>query len=132
MASTELRKNGTNVKRLTDKQVRFVLEYLTDYNGTRSAIAAGYNKNRAAPTACDLLKNPKVKALVGKLRREQAERFQIQADEVLRHLASGATRDTWISEARFIQESITDNDIDYAVKKMPSEIYYVVPFIWYL
>ncbi len=46
-----------------------------------------------------------------------------QARNMDRLLANEASRETWINEARFIQESITEEDIDDAVKNMPLEIY---------
>ena len=92
MGTTQLCNRGTNVKNLSDQMVRFVMEYLIDYNGTRAAIAAGYAKSGAHTRACTLLKKPKIRALVGKLRKEQNEKFQIQSDEVLWHLWACATR----------------------------------------
>lgn len=45
---------------LTGKQRAFAIEYPKDYNGTQSAIRAGYSKNGAGVTAHHLLKNPKI------------------------------------------------------------------------
>lgn len=46
-----------------------------------------------------------------------------QARHMDRVLASEASREVWIREAKTIQESITDADIDAAVKNMPPEIF---------
>ncbi|MDH3652267.1 MAG: hypothetical protein OEQ53_21440, partial [Saprospiraceae bacterium] len=46
-----------------------------------------------------------------------------QARHLDRFLASQATRRDWTEAATFIQERITDDDIQDAVKKMPDEIY---------
>jgi hypothetical protein len=46
-----------------------------------------------------------------------------QARHMDRFLASEATRTDWLREAKFIQESISEADIDNAVKNMPSEIF---------
>ncbi len=93
MATTPLRKNGVARSKLTDKRWRFVMEYVIDSNGTRAAIAAGYSKGRADVTACELLKDYNVKAMIGKLMGEQAVKFEVQRDEILMHLVSCCTRD---------------------------------------
>ena len=41
--------------KLTAKQIRFVDEYLVDFNGTQAAIRAGYSEKTAAATATGLL-----------------------------------------------------------------------------
>jgi hypothetical protein len=48
-----------------------------------------------------------------------------QARHMDRFIATEASRDTWIKEAKFIQETITDDDIDRAVNNMPQEIFSV-------
>jgi len=94
MASTELRKNGSSLKGVPDKQVRALMEYIASGYGsmTKACIAAGYSKSCAATMGMRILKRKEVVAFVGKFRREQSEKFEIQAHEVLRHLCSGATR----------------------------------------
>lgn len=47
---------------LTDREQLFVAEYLIDFNGTKSAIRAGYSPNSAAVTASQLLRKPNIKA----------------------------------------------------------------------
>ncbi len=46
-----------------------------------------------------------------------------QARHMDRFLATEATRDLWISQAKYIQENISNETIDEAVKNMPPEIY---------
>ena len=38
-------------------------------------------------------------------------------------LASQANENDWVEQARFIQEKISDQDIESAVRAMPSELY---------
>lgn len=45
---------------LTVKQMLFCKEYLKDYNGTQSAIRAGYTEKNAGVTAFDNLRRPKI------------------------------------------------------------------------
>lgn len=93
MGITELRKQGCNLKRLSDKMVKFCLAYLIHGNGTQAATDAGYKKSSARFQAAKLLADPRIKALIGKRRREQGERFEIESDMVLEHLCSCVCRD---------------------------------------
>jgi phage terminase small subunit len=73
---------------LTRKQQAFIEEYLLDFNATRAAERAGYkgSDNTLAVTGHDLLKNPKIEAVVHQRLQEKAMR----ADEVLMRLADQA------------------------------------------
>jgi phage terminase small subunit len=76
---------------LTDRQERFVAEYLVDLNATAAAARAGYAKpNKQGPR---LLVNVGVQARVAELRAEQLERVQVRADDVLRELMHVAFSD---------------------------------------
>ncbi|SUV40803.1 Terminase small subunit [Avibacterium paragallinarum] len=48
-------KSTSKGRGLTDKQKRFVEEYLIDLNATQAAIRAGYSKNRASELGYQLL-----------------------------------------------------------------------------
>lgn len=67
----------------TDKQRRFVQEYLVDYNGTRAAIAAGYSENCARQIAAENLAKPNISAAIAEGLAAQADRTRITADTVL-------------------------------------------------
>ena len=81
------------MSKMTDKERRFCLEYLLDYNQTRSAIAAGYSKKTAATTATKIMKRAHIKAFLGKHEKESQDKFEVDRDTILRHLVAGATRD---------------------------------------
>lgn len=49
---------------MLDRRKAFVFEYLRDFNGTKSAIRAGYSQKTAASIANTLLKEPEVKAAI--------------------------------------------------------------------
>lgn len=68
---------------LTDKQQRFVDEYLIDLNATQAAIRAGYSVKTAGSQAHDLLKKPEILARVRERQAEQAERLCLSADAVI-------------------------------------------------
>ena len=93
MARTKLKKNGVNLSRVTDKMCKFVLAYLVHGNAAKAAREAGYSIQTSAVQGAKLMKNDRVLALIGKLRREQGERFVIEADEVLEHLVACVIRD---------------------------------------
>jgi len=71
---------------LTQKQQRFVEEYLIDLNVTQAAIRAGYSANSARQQAHDLLTKPDIEAAMAELRREQSERCRVKADDVIAEL----------------------------------------------
>jgi phage terminase small subunit len=71
---------------LTQKQRRFVEEYLVDLNATQAAIRAGYSPNAAAEQGYENLIKPHVAAEIAKLRKEQSERTKVSADQVIEHL----------------------------------------------
>lgn len=53
-------------KQLSDRQERFVLEYLVDLNGAQAAIRAGYSEKGAKANACRLLTYDSVKQALSK------------------------------------------------------------------
>jgi len=59
---------------LLDKQLRFVEEYVVDFNGARAARDSGYDRDTAHVQAHKLLQNPNIKAAVKKHMSEVAER----------------------------------------------------------
>lgn len=67
-----------DVKRaITDKQKRFVREWLADMNGTRAAIRAGYSEKSAAQTASRLMKDPAVREYRDALLKEEFDSLGI-------------------------------------------------------
>jgi phage terminase small subunit len=51
-------------KKLTDKQKKFCLEYIRDWNATRAAIAAGYSERSAKEIGCENLTKPNIKQFI--------------------------------------------------------------------
>ena len=72
---------------MTQKQQRFVEEYLVDLNGTRAAIRAGYSPRAAAVTAAKNLRNPIIRVAVQTAKKLRSERVQISTERVLDELA---------------------------------------------
>ena len=73
--------------RLTEKQKRFVDEYLIDLNATQAAIRAGYSEKYANTNAPKLLQNTAIKEYIQERKADRVERTEITQDMVLRELA---------------------------------------------
>lgn len=93
MAHTDLREYGTSINHLTDKEKLFCGNYLQTYDAKNSAIKAGYASRSAASTASKILKKKHIQKYLGKNQRLSAEKFEVERDEILQHLAAAATRD---------------------------------------
>lgn len=72
---------------LTDKQRRFVDEYLVDLNATQAAIRAGYSQKTAASIGEENLRKPDIAKAVQDAQAARAHRTEITQDMVLRELA---------------------------------------------
>lgn len=72
--------------KLTDKQQRFVEEYLIDLNATQAAIRAGYSADTAAVIGCENLTKPNIQFAISEAQKQRSQRTQITQDEVLNRL----------------------------------------------
>ena len=72
---------------LTDKQQRFVEEYLVDLNATQSAIRAGYSEKTAYSIGHENLSKPEIAEAIAEAQKQRSERTQITQDRVLQELA---------------------------------------------
>ena len=77
----------TMLRKLTDRQRRFVREYLVDLNGTRAAIRAGYSRRGAGSRGWTLRQTPAVAAELEAAMAERARVTGITADRVLLEIA---------------------------------------------
>ena len=73
----------SNPSGLTDKQERFVAEYLVDSIGSAAAVRAGYSERSAQSNARDLLANPKVRAAINAGKRRIVKKLELTAEKVL-------------------------------------------------
>ena len=78
---------------LTDKQQRFVEEYLVDLNATQAAIRAGYSEETARAIGCENLTKPDIADAITEAMAARSKRVQVTADEVLRELVDVAMSD---------------------------------------
>jgi phage terminase small subunit len=61
---------------MTPRQIRFVTEYLVDYNATRAAIRAGYSERNADKIGPKVSRKPAVAAAIQAGLAEAAKRRQ--------------------------------------------------------
>ena len=87
--------------KLRPQVLRFVHEYLKDLNGKQAAIRAGYSPPSAESQASDLLRVPKVAALVAKSQAQQLAKTDLSATRVLEEMRRVAMVDSsafWIGK----------------------------------
>lgn len=72
---------------LTDKQKRFVDEYLVDLNATQAAARAGYSARTANEQGARLLANASVRKAVQQGQQRSARKLEITRERVLREYA---------------------------------------------
>ncbi|WP_259666678.1 terminase small subunit [Rhizobium bangladeshense] len=72
---------------LTDKQARFVAEYLVDLNATQAAIRAGYSRTTAQQQGSRLLLNVVVKAAIAERQEKVAAKLEITQEMIVAELA---------------------------------------------
>lgn len=74
--------------KLTEKQKRFVEEYLIDLNATQAAIRAGYKRSEYTDTnANKILENTRVRQEIDKAMAERSKRTGVNQDRVIEELA---------------------------------------------
>lgn len=72
--------------KFTEKQQRFINEYLVDLNATQAAIRAGYSERTASAQASRLLTNVNILARIEELKKTRADRLNLDAYWVLKRL----------------------------------------------
>jgi phage terminase small subunit len=81
------------MRKLTEKQARFVEEYLKDLNATQAAIRAGYSEKNADRIGAQLLGKTWVAEAVAARVAERSARTEIDADYVLKKMVEIAEMD---------------------------------------
>ncbi len=76
-----------NKSGLTDKQTRFVQEYLVDLNATQAAIRAGYSARTAEVQGPRLLGNVRVAAAISEGQNKTADKLEITKEKWVAELA---------------------------------------------
>ena len=73
--------------KLTEKQKKFVVYYLQSFNGTQSAIKAGYSPSGAFVIGSNLLRNSKVVKYINEIRALQLESLMLDSKDILQRHA---------------------------------------------
>jgi phage terminase small subunit len=94
------------MEELSEKQKRFVNEYLIDLNATQAAIRAGYSKKTANEQASRLLANVNVSAYVEKKQERLAKKAEI-SQEWVNNLKK-------VFERCMQEESVTDKEGNFS------------------
>ena len=102
---------------LTDKQRRFVQEYLVDLNATQAAIRAGYSKGTAQQQSSRLLLNVVVADAVAAGQADIAKRNEITVDRVVAAIGKIAFSDPrkMFRDGRLLAPHEWDDDTAAAV-----------------
>lgn len=80
-------------RELSEKQKRFIEEYLVDLNATQAALRAGYAPKRAYAMGHENLKKPEIAAALSVAMAERSERTKIDQDRVVLEIARLAFSD---------------------------------------
>ena len=75
-----------SLPRQTSKQLRWIDEYLVDFNGAAAAVRAGYSPKTARSIACELLTKPDIRAVLQARQAELAKELQITRQGVIASL----------------------------------------------
>ena len=78
--------------KITNKQLKFVTEYLKDFNATQAAIRTGYSKNGAEVQGSRLLSNVNVQQEVQKIQDEAANEALVTTKYIVEGLKEVAER----------------------------------------
>ncbi|HBI91492.1 MAG TPA: terminase small subunit [Terrisporobacter glycolicus] len=114
--------------KLTNKQKRFIEEYLIDLNATQAAIRAGYSPNTAQEIGSENLSKPIIKNEIDKAIAERSRRTGINQDRVLREIAKIAfvnPSDVINFNQATVKENASDDDLavisGVKIKSIPTD-----------
>lgn len=99
--------------KLTEKQQRFVDEYLIDLNATQAAIRAGYSAKTANEQGARLLANVSIQQAISEKMAERSRRTGVNQDRIVLELAKIAfvnAADVIDSDDATIKEGATADD----------------------
>jgi phage terminase small subunit len=86
-------RHGLSSSTLTAKQLRFIDEYLIDFNATQAADRAGYSKKTAGSQGFDLLKKPEIQEAIKAKQDHLAHKLGLTREEIVREAARIAFSD---------------------------------------
>lgn len=93
-------------QKLKARRLKFITEYLKDYDGTAAAIRTGYSEHSARFLASRILANEDVKAEIAIREKERSKKYEIRRDKIVEKL------DT------LVDECINDKDRKTLIKAL--------------
>lgn len=106
--------------KLTPKQIRFIDEYLVDFNATQAAIRAGYKAKNAYQIGSENLKKPQIQAEITRRQKDLQNRTEISQDRVVKELARIAFAD--VTDYAKVKNYTLDKGGLKVVRKMVSVV----------
>jgi phage terminase small subunit len=94
--------------KLTPKQMRFVDEYLVDFNATQAAIRAGYKAKTAHVIGAENLRKPKIAEEVARRQKDLQKRTEVSQERVVKELARIAFAD--VTDYAYVMQAIIERD----------------------
>ena len=122
-----MNKSPTNV--LNSKQLRFIDEYLIDFNATQAAIRAGYSKKTASEQSFALLRKLQIQTAIQAKQKELASRAGITRERIISEIARIAFSDVrkLFNEAGALKPiHQLDDDTAGALAGMDARLYYPI------
>ncbi|OOF68490.1 terminase [Rodentibacter pneumotropicus] len=121
----EVKSTSKGVGKLTDKQKRFVEEYLIDLNGKQAAIRTGYSESTAEQQASRLLSYVKVQEAIQIAQNNRSARVQVTQDDVLRDLLE--VRDICMGRKSIIVTDTVKNNQEGKITAVDNPIFAFEP-----
>ncbi|OOF47925.1 terminase [Rodentibacter genomosp. 1] len=121
----EVKSTSKCVGRLTDKQQRFVEEYLVDLNATQAAIRAGYKAENARQIGSENLSKPDIQEAIQIAKDKRSERVQISQDDVLRDLLE--VRDICMGRKSVVLTDVVKNAQEGTVNAIDNPVFVFEP-----
>lgn len=109
---------------LTEKQELFCNEYIIDFNATRAAKAAGYSEDTAKVIGWENLTKPYLQARIAELRKELADKLNLNKERVLQEYSKIAffdIRKIYTDDGSL--KAVSDIDDDSAAAIAGIEVY---------
>lgn len=91
---------------LKAKRLKFIDEYMIDFNGTQAAIRAGYSAHCADVLAAELLRSTRVAEEIAKRKEEYKKKYEIKREYIIDNLYE------------LIKESKNDKDRNTLLKSL--------------
>lgn len=119
MSTTKTKKKQkettAKTQRLTDRQQRFIMEYLIDFNAAAAAVRAGYSKHSARHVASEILTYPHIQEKIKEAQETLSEKLQITQEWVLERykLIEAADPNELVEHRRFACRYCYGKDFNY-------------------